>query len=120
MSTTSDILKDIQIYADNLQGLMWAPEEGGLDADEILSMFTYRDAIQDAIEEGQVSPTNVFHVAWLDDILRRYASAIACQVDLPAIRRQSYPSIVRWWWFLDEMPREPLRLADIEHATAVH
>jgi|GEM_PF-2684678 len=120
MSTPNDILRDIQIYADNLQGLAWTPDEGGLEADEILSMFTYRDAIQDAIETGQLSPVDIFHVAWLDEILRRYASAITRQVDLPAIRGHSNPSVIRWWWFLDEMPREPLRLVVPELATAVH
>ena len=120
MSTPSDTVQDIQIYADNLQGLAWAPDEGGLEAEEILSMFTYRDAIQDAIEDGQLSPADIFQVAWLDEILRRYASAITRQVDLPTIRRHSNPSVIRWWWFLDEMPQEPLRLAGSELATAVH
>jgi hypothetical protein len=120
MNTQSDVLRDIQIYADNLQGLAWAPDEGGLDADEILSMFTYRDAIQDTIEQERLSPADVFRVTWLDDILRRYASAIVRQVDLAAIRRRSNPSIIRWWWFLDEMPREPFRLAVPVLATAAH
>ncbi|MBC8447096.1 MAG: hypothetical protein H8D78_05040 [Chloroflexi bacterium] len=118
MSTSADVLQDVQVYADNLQGLAWAPDEGGLDADEILSMLSYRDAIQDAMEQGLLSPTNIFRVTWLDEILRRYASVIVRQIDLAAIRRRSSPSITHWWWFLDEMPREPFRLVFPELATA--
>lgn len=108
---SAELEKDIAIYEDNLAGLGLSSEDGGLDGDEIISMFTYRDAIQEAFESDVIHIADVFRVIRLDEQLRKHADFVVQRVDLASWREVTRPRKSHWWWYLDELVADQTRPA---------
>ena len=98
----TQLKRDIATYEANLRGLRLPLEEGGLDGDEIINMFIYRDAIEDTLNRGEGHILDVFRVIELDERLRRQAKQVVERLDLVTCRRDLRPHKAHWWWYLDE------------------
>ena len=106
---STELERDIAVYEDNLAGLELSSENGGLDGDEIISMFTYRDTIQKALESDEICITDIFKVVELDEQLRKRADIVVQRVDLASWREVTKPRKSHWWWYLDHLVADRIR-----------
>ena len=107
----TQLKRDIATYEANLRGLRLPLEEGGLDGDEIINMFIYRDAIEDTLNRGEGHILDVFRVIELDERLRRQAKQVVERLDLVICRRDLRPHKAHWWWYLDEWLADQAQIA---------